>query len=82
MELAKKLSALTLRTRDFLSERQEFMQVQANPFRQDITFVVGDYVFLGGLSGSSLDTVSMNSFCGSVGNSCTDTSVVESMAST
>lgn len=46
VELTKKLAAITLRTRDFLHERQEAMQSQENPSRQEVNFTVGDYVLL------------------------------------
>lgn len=45
-ELTMQLSVLTLLTRDFLKERQESMQTQENPPRQECTFAVGDYLLL------------------------------------
>ena len=46
VELTKKLQAITLRTRDYLQDRQEMMETQENPYRNSITFKAGEYVLL------------------------------------
>lgn len=46
VELTKKLEAITLRTRDYLMERQEMMETQENPHRLPDNFKVGEFVLL------------------------------------
>lgn len=45
-ELATKLKALTLRTKDFLTENQINMEVTHNKGRKEVTFEIGDFVLL------------------------------------
>lgn len=45
-ELATKLQAITLRTKDFLTENQVNMEVNHNQGRKEVTYKVGDFVLL------------------------------------